>query len=224
MDWDAIAARGERRFADGRSRLPDDPDARQRQLVRMAIAAGSVALARLMQARQDDARDWFTCSAAAYRSSWEGAPSGSWGRPIGLLKALVLAGDAARAVEGATGALSLDPAGSGSPIGTYAAALAELVLGRDDAAAAHADVLRAAGDSFPPGTAAALAALAYREPARYEEALAAVLADFEARAYFLEDVRVADTVLVLEALAERRGLAVRPRSGLLPNATGGDQV
>ena len=44
-----------------------------------------------------------------------------------------------------------------------------------------------------------------------------MLADFESRSDFLEDLPVADTVLVLEALAERRGLAVRPRSALLPS-------
>jgi len=88
MDWDAIAARGERRDADGQSRLPDDPEARQRQLVRIATAAGSVALARLMQGHRDEPGDWFARSAAAYRASWDGSPPGSWGRPIGLLKAL----------------------------------------------------------------------------------------------------------------------------------------
>jgi hypothetical protein len=43
-----------------------------------------------------------------------------------------------------------------------------------------------------------------------------VLASFEAREAFLEDIPVADTVIVLEALAERRRMATRPRSSLLP--------
>jgi hypothetical protein len=44
-----------------------------------------------------------------------------------------------------------------------------------------------------------------------------VLASFVDRDEYLEGVPVADTVLVLEALAEPRGLAVRPRSPLLPD-------
>jgi hypothetical protein len=47
-------------------------------------------------------------------------------------------------------------------------------------------------------------------------AVAAVLGSFEERDEYLEDIPVADTVVVLEALAERRGLAVRPVSALLP--------
>ena len=43
-----------------------------------------------------------------------------------------------------------------------------------------------------------------------------MLESFEAREVYLEDIPVADTVIVLEALAERRGMAVRPASGLLP--------
>jgi hypothetical protein len=43
-----------------------------------------------------------------------------------------------------------------------------------------------------------------------------VLASFESREAYLEDIPVADTVIVLEALAEPRGIAARPRSDLLP--------
>jgi hypothetical protein len=43
-----------------------------------------------------------------------------------------------------------------------------------------------------------------------------VLASFETRDAYLEDMPVADTVIVLEALAERRGMAVGPSSALLP--------
>ena len=93
MEWDEHAARGRARYLDGESRLPDDPDARQRQLVRMAMAAGAVGLARLMQRRDDDAREWLVRAAERYRESWDAAPPGSWGRPIGALKARVLARD-----------------------------------------------------------------------------------------------------------------------------------
>lgn len=181
------------------------------------MAASSAALAHLMQGEADEAATWFATSAETYRASWEDAPPESWGRPIGALKAVVLAGDMTAAVETATWAASLGAEKSDSLIARYAAALAALVLGHDREAARLAEAL-SVDHSFPGATAAALSALAHREPARYREAVCAVLVDFESRTDFLEDLPVADTVLVLEALAERRGLAVRPASGLLPPA------
>jgi hypothetical protein len=214
VTWAEHARRAERRFADGERRLPSDPAARQKQLVRMAMAASTAALARLMDGTAG-AREWFRRSVELYRASWADAPPGSWGRPIGALKAAVLAGDAGLAAETATWASSLGAERSDSPIGRYAAALAALVLG-DDASAARLAERLAEDPSFPPATAAALRALAEDEPDRYREELAALLADFETRSEFLEDLPVADTVLVLEALAARRGMAARPASPLLP--------
>jgi hypothetical protein len=43
-----------------------------------------------------------------------------------------------------------------------------------------------------------------------------VLESFEKRDEYLEDIPVADTVLVLQALAARRGIAVELSSPLLP--------
>ena len=62
----------------------------------------------------------------------------------------------------------------------------------------------------------AVAALAGRDREAYAAAIAAIVADFEAREEHLTGVPIADTVLVLERLAERRGIAVHPRSPLLP--------
>jgi hypothetical protein len=216
----ALAARAEHRFGDGQTRLSAEPAARQKQLVRMAMAASSAGLARLMENREIEAREWLLRSAECYRASWEGAPPGSWGRPIGALKAAVLARDVTTAVETATWATSLGGPESDSAIGCYAATLAALVLGRDEEAARLASEL--AATSFPDATAEALAALAAHHPGRYREAVAAVLGDFETRTEFLEDLPVADTVPVLEALAERRGMAVRLRSALLPPAPAPD--
>jgi hypothetical protein len=215
--WAEHAARAERRFDDGQKRLPAEPEARQKQLVRMAMAASSAGLARLMEERDEEATEWLLRSAECYRASWEGAPPGSWGRPIGALKSAVLARDVTAAVETATWAITLRGGESDSEIGRYAATLAALVLGNDEEAAPLAAELGKAA-SFPKATAAALAALAAHDPARYREAVAAVLSDFEGRTEFLEGLPVADTVLVLEALAERRGMAVRLRSALLPPA------
>jgi hypothetical protein len=71
------------------------------------------------------------------------------------------------------------------------------------------------GEAFER-TAAALAALAARDEHAYAEALGSVVADFEQRDLHLTGVPIADTALVLERLAEPRGLAQRPVSPLLP--------
>jgi hypothetical protein len=72
-------------------------------------------------------------------------------------------------------------------------------------------------EDFPAAVAAALAALAAGDRAAYRSAVADVLASFEARDEFLEDVAVADTVLVLQALAVKRGAAADlPASSRLP--------
>jgi hypothetical protein len=46
--------------------------------------------------------------------------------------------------------------------------------------------------------------------------VAEVLGSFETRDAYLEDVAVADTVIVLQALARRRGLDAELHSALLP--------
>jgi hypothetical protein len=217
VDWEVHAEREEARYGDGLARLPSEPDARQRQLVRVAMAAGGAGLARLMQGRAGEAAGWFARSAERYRDSFAAAPPGSWGRLIGALKARILAGDWEGALDDAEWALALGPADSGSPIGRYAAALAHLVREEDDEAASLAGALgEVPDDEFPKPVADTLAALATRNEVAYAEAVAHVLESFETREAYLEDIPVADTVLVLEALAERRGIAARPRSPLLP--------
>jgi len=62
----------------------------------------------------------------------------------------------------------------------------------------------------------ALAALAGRDSPAYDVAVRAVLRSFEEREAYLEDAAVADTVLVLQALAKPRALAVTLSSPLLP--------
>jgi hypothetical protein len=221
-DWAGHLEREERRYRDGEARLPDvhDADSRQRQLTRLGNAAGGAGLALLMQGRPDDAGMWFRRAAERYRESFGDAPPESWGRPLGAMKALVLAGDWPAAEDAARWALEAGAAESASPIGRYAAALALLVLSDDEQARPQADAIRTR-DDFPHAVGDALAFLAAEDVAGYTEAVEAVLESFVARDEYLEDLPVADTVLVLQALAHRRGIAAELSSPLLPARAGG---
>lgn len=214
-DWSAHLEREEGRYRDGEERLPDDPDERQRQLTRMGNAAGGAGLALLMAGRRDEAAKWFDRAAARYRESYELAPPGSWGRPIGAIKSRILAGDWPGAEEEARWALAEGAAEADSPIGRYAGALAFLTLGRDEEARPVAGSLRER-DDFPADVADALANIAAADPLGYTYAVESVLESFEQRDAYLEDMPVADTVIVLQALATRRNIAADLASALLP--------
>ena len=62
-----------------------------------------------MAGRPEEASEWLQRAAERYRESIAGAPAGSWGRPIGAMKALVLAGD----WDAAAGGGSLGPRARG---------------------------------------------------------------------------------------------------------------
>ena len=213
--WEERAARGRERFEDGAARLPDGPDERQRQLTRMGNAAWGVGLSYLMLERRAEAKDWLLRAADTYRESWADAPAGSWGRPIGAMKSRLVAGDLGGARADALWALEAGAADSESPIGRYAGTLAHLVLRDDDAAVGLASTL-ADADSIPPAVTASLDALARTDALAYESAIEELVADFESRSQYLEDVPVADTVLALQELAAARGIDVPLESPLLP--------
>lgn len=217
MDWTDHLEREQGRYEDGERRLPEaeDDDARQRQLTRIGNAAGGAGLSLLMLGRREEAAEWFDRAVRRYRESYELAPPGSWGRPIGAIKARILAGDWAGAEEEARWALGEGAAESDSPIGRYAGALALLTLGRDQDARPVADSIRER-DDFPHDVANALATLAAEDPLGYTYAVESVLESFEQRDEYLEDIPVADTVIVLQALAGRRGMAADLASPLLP--------
>jgi hypothetical protein len=216
-DWQELFEREAARYRDGEARLPDDPDERQRQLTRMGNAAYGAGLCALMQGA--DAREWLERAAARWRESYAEAPPGSWGRPIGAVKALVLVGDWTAAEEAARWALDEGAGAAASPIGRYAAALACLVLGRWPDARVQADELRIR-DDFPADVGDALAMIAAEDVVGYVEAVESVLESFETRDAYLEDVPVADTVMVLQALAARRDMAGELLSPLLPSRAG----
>ena len=212
-DWAGMFERETARYRDGQARLGDGSDERQRQLTRMGNAAWGAALCLLMQGK--DAREWLALAAGRWRESYADAPAGSWGRPIGAIKARVLAGDWGGAEEASRWALEEGAAEAVSSIGRYAAALACLVLDDREHARVHADAIRIR-DDFPRDVGDALATIAAEDVVGYIEAVESVLESFETRDEYLEDVPVADTVLVLQALAARRGMAAELSSALLP--------
>jgi hypothetical protein len=213
VDWAAIFERETGRYRDGETRLGDGTDERQRQLTRMGNAAWGAALCLLMQG--EDAREWLARAAERWRESYADAPPGSWGRPIGAIKALVLAGDWDGAEQASRWALAEGAGEAESPIGRYLAALACSVLGEREHARIHADAIRIR-DDFPRDVGDALAMLAAEDVVGYVEAVESVLESFETRDEYLEDVPVADTVMVLQVLAARQGMAAELESSLLP--------
>jgi hypothetical protein len=216
-DWQENVEREDARYRDGENRLPDaaDPDSRQRQLTRLGNASAGAGLALLMDGRSAEAAARLGRAADRYRESFEEAPPGSWGRPIGAIKARLLAVDWEGARDDARWALDAGAADADSPIGRYAAALACLTLGDDEHARIHADAIRTR-DDFPQDVGDALAFLAAHDVVGYTEAVEGVLESFEQRDDYLEDIPVADTVLVLQALAANRGIVVELSSPLLP--------
>jgi uncharacterized protein len=175
--------------------------------MREAIAADGDAYRALLAG--EGAHEPLRRAAAAYRQSWEAAPPRSFGRLVGYAKASILAGEN-------PGPYVLERLGEAdSPPAFWALALAALAAGDDAAAARAAEGMRAGSEAF--GRAAdAVAALAGRDRAAYTAAVRAIVDDFEGSDEHLTGVAIADTALVLERIAERRGLAAHPASSLLP--------
>jgi hypothetical protein len=202
VNWIPVAEAKQARYAEPHGELDE------RALVRRGNAAYAAALALLL-AGSSDAADWFRRAAACWRESWDaGEATDAWGRPIGALKASLLAGDEAAVEELARWTLELGTATVDSPVGRYAATLALLAL-RRRAEAAHVAGSLGHAATFPADVAEALAAIAVSDAVRYDAAVASVVRSFETREAFLEDVPVADTALVLAELARRNG-TVRP--------------
>lgn len=152
-------------------------------------------------------------AAQLYRASWEVAPPRSYGRLIGMLKAALIGGAGAPEAAYARAAIGAAP---DSPPSCYALAIAALVEGDDDVAAQAADGMRSGSPAFVRA-ADAVTALAHRDAGAYAAAVQAIVADFEGRDEHLTGVPIADTALMLERLAEPRGLAAHPASAVLPS-------
>ena len=181
------------------------------EAMQAAIRADGEGLRILLEGDDAAGAEKLREAVALYRSSWELAPPRSFGRLVGMLKAAVIAGDAADAA-----AYALEQIGvADSPPSHYVVAMAALVTGDDGLARAAAEGMRAGSPAF--GRAAdAIEAIADGDGVRYAAAATEIVRDFEGRDEHLTGVPVADTALMLERLAEPRGIAARPRSALLP--------
>jgi hypothetical protein len=210
-DWRALAAASQARYDAPHGELDE------RAVVRLGNAAYAAGLSLLML-ESPEAAVWLRRAADRWRESWSlGAAVDAWGRPVGVLKATLLADPDDSLDEPAAWALELGTADAPSPIGRYAAVLALLATARLVEARPLADSLRDA--EFPADVAGALAALAAADAEALSPELGSVVRSFETRADFLEDVPVADTALVLATLAHRQGLrAELPQSTTLPPA------
>ncbi len=190
-------------------------DGEHKQLMVAAIASEGEAHAALLAGDQDAARATYARAAGQYRESWALAPPKSYGRLVGLLKASVLAGQAEVAATEVRDELDGDEDAEGSPVASYVLAVAAAILGDDDEVAVRAARMEPRGEAFER-TATALRALAARDADTYAAALTAIEADFAARSDHLTGVPIADTAVMLEAIAEARGMAVKPSSPLVP--------
>jgi hypothetical protein len=191
------------------------PPSKHQELMISAVEQDGEAQRALISGDAGGARAAFARAAELYRESWEVAHPTAYGRLVGMLKSAVLAGGGQAEARYARAALA--DADSESATASYARALAALILGDDEDAQAWAGSMSAGGEAFAR-TGDALAALAGRDRSRYEVALRAIVGDFEARADHLTGVVIADTALVLEALAARRGMEVAVDSPVLPSA------
>jgi hypothetical protein len=169
-----------------------------------ALLAGRPAAAAYRRARD------------AYLASHAETGPRSWGRLIGGLKMAILAGDD---VEPIGRRAVAEAEGVDGPAAAYARALAQVALGEQPDVAGLLDQ----GDAFAR-TGRALAALAAGDRGEYAAALREIVADFASRDRHLSGVAVADTALVLERLAEPRGLAARPVTPLIPASVYSDSA
>jgi hypothetical protein len=196
-------------------------------VLRAAIAADGAAFTAMLAGDLDAARAHLLDAAGRYRDSYATAPPRSFGRLVATLKSSILAGapdEAAawvreRIADAALGGEYGQPDSCDSPTSCYALAVAALAQGDNALAGRAAEGMRE-GDRAFQRTADAIAALARGDAEGYATAVTAIVRDFEARDAHLTGVPIADTALMLEALAAPRGMAARPESPLMPAVVG----
>ena len=184
-----------------------------RELMAAAIERDGAGQRALFAGDIDAARAAFAQAADLYRRSWKSAPPGSYGRLVGMLKSAVLAGGGE--AEAAYAREALGGEDRPSPAAAYALAIAALIGGDDAAARRFSEAMRPGLEAFVRA-ADAVDALAAGDQDAYDAALGAIVRDFEQRAEHLTGVPIADTALMLQRLAEPRGMAARIGSPVLP--------
>lgn len=177
-----------------------------------ALEAEAVGQAALLAGDAAAATPSFAAAARRYRASYECAPPASYGRIVGMLKAAVIAGDPTDAVAFARAALV--DAGPTSTAG-YARAIVGVIDGDGEGVRRGVEQMRGGDERFARA-ADALTAIVDRDASRYTRACQAIVTDFEQRSTHLTGVAIADTVVMLERLAERYGLSARPVSSVMP--------
>lgn len=181
--------------------------------MREALELEAQAQRLALEGASEQASEAFLAAAERYRASWELASPTSYGRLVGMLKAGILAGAGEREATYVREQLRDVPAGS--PTAAYALAICALLAGDDAAAQAHALAMREGAEPFARA-ADAITALARHDDASYAAALGAIVADFAERSEHLTGVAIADTALMMERLAARRGMSAHLSSPLLP--------
>lgn len=190
-------------------------------LLQEAIAREAEAHRLLLAGDTGQAQMALVEAAVIYRRSWEASPPRAYGRLVGMLKAATIAGEGPAPARYVRRALGTE---GDSPTSWYAIGLAALLLDDDALAITAARAMREEAGGLKAGrepferAAEAVSALAYRNADRYGAALAAILADFEQREDHLTGVEIADTALMFERIAAKRGIAARPDSPLVPGA------
>ena len=182
-------------------------------LLTKGVEHDGVAFRHLLSGEKTRAAAELEAAADHYRRSWELAPPRSYGRLVAMLTSAVLAGDAAEESACARDALA---GACDSPTSCYALAIAAVVEGDDALALDAIEGMRAGGEAFERA-ADGLEAIVRSDESGVADAVAAIVADFESRKHYLTGVPIADTALMVEALATTRGLFPRrPFSAWLP--------
>jgi hypothetical protein len=189
------------------------PPHKHQELLTAAIEREGEAQQRLIEGHLEAAQAEFREVAELYRQSWETAHARAFGRLVGMLKASVLAGGGV--AEAAYARAALADVDQGSATANYARAIAALIAGDDEDALAWATLLSEGTDAFARAG-EAISGLAAHDETSYAAALEAIVRDFEERSQHLTGVAIADTALMLETLAARRGLAAGIESPVLP--------
>jgi hypothetical protein len=190
------------------------PPHKHQELLMAAIEHEGEGQRELLGGDRGAARAEFAAAADLYRQSWDAAHARAFGRLVGMLKAALLSGSDAFA-ESDYALAALVDADRDSPTANYARAIAALIAGDDEDALAWATLVSEATDAFARAG-EAISALAAHDEVRYAAALEAIVRDFEQRTEHLTGVAIADTALMLEVLAARRGMAAGVESPVLP--------